>query len=169
MGLLHIYCGDGKGKTTAALGLAIRAAGAGMKVHFTQFLKGDDTAELHTLEQIPSIIVRRCDRPYGFFPYLNEDEKALIMACHNRLLEESFAEPADLVILDEFNATYALGALDRTRAETLICAAKPTTELVLTGRDPAAVFLNMADYISEICCKKHPYDAGIDARRGIEY
>ena len=66
MGFLHIYCGDGKGKTTAALGLAVRAAGAGMRVHIIQLLKGSDTAELTVLRSIPGITLERCERDFGF-------------------------------------------------------------------------------------------------------
>ena len=64
--MIHIYCGDGKGKTTAALGLALRAAGNGMRVHIVQFMKGSETSELSALSKIPEITVRRCDRDYGF-------------------------------------------------------------------------------------------------------
>ena len=80
--MLHIYCGSGKGKTTAALGLALRAAGSGMRVLFVQFLKGSDTAELASLARIPEITVLRCDRDYGFTFRMNEAEKAALTACH---------------------------------------------------------------------------------------
>lgn len=66
MGLIHIYCGNGKGKTSAAIGLALRAAGAGMRVHIVQLLKGGETSELNTLALIPNITVSRCDKDYGF-------------------------------------------------------------------------------------------------------
>ena len=67
MGLLHIYCGDGKGKTTASLGLALRAYGAGMKVCIVQFMKGGETSELNVLGKLPGLTVMRCDKQYGFF------------------------------------------------------------------------------------------------------
>lgn len=169
MGMLHIYCGDGKGKTTASLGLAIRGAGAGMKVGVAQFMKGGDTCELQILEHIEGITVIRCDREYGFSFCMTDEEKRDITSCHNRLLEEIFSGGYDMIILDEFNCAYELGFMDREKAEELIINGKNNAEIVLTGRNPADVFTEKADYISEICCRRHPYEKGVDARRGIEY
>ena len=78
MGLIHIYCGDGKGKTTASMGLAVRAAGAGMRVHIVQFLKGSKTAELESLALISNIRVTRPDRNYGFTFSMTDEDKAAI-------------------------------------------------------------------------------------------
>lgn len=169
MGLMHIYCGDGKGKTTAALGLGIRAAGTGMKVVFLQFMKGGDTAELNTLRLIPQIKVMRCDRPYPFFSSMTDAEKVEITECHDRLLEEAFGSGADMIILDEFNAAYGFGLMNRARAQEIILGGKASAEIVLTGREPDEVFIRAADYISEIKCVKHPYEKGVSARKGIEY
>lgn len=171
--MIHIYCGDGKGKTTAAVGLAVRAAGSGMPVHFVQFLKGADTSELHSLARIPEITVLRCDRDYGFSFRMNEAQKAQITACHNAMLHEAAerlaAGSTRLLVLDELFAAYRLELLDRSLAEALVRDFPETCELVLTGRDPADVFLEAADYISEIRAVRHPYSRGIPARRGIEY
>ena len=98
MGLLHIYCGDGKGKTTASLGLALRASGAGMNVCFLQLMKGGETSELAALKALPNIKVIRCDRHYPFFKNMTESDKADITACHNGLLEEAFGGGFDMVI-----------------------------------------------------------------------
>ena len=169
MGYLHIYCGDGKGKTTAALGLALRAAGAGMRVNFVQFMKGGETAELETLKYISNITVSRCDKEYGFAWDMSEDEKADITACHCRLIEDAFASQADMVILDEFTYAYNLGLTDRKSSEKLIFSALETKEVVITGRDPDKIFIGRADYLSEIKCIKHPYEKNAEARYGIEY
>lgn len=169
MGLIHIYCGDGKGKTTASIGLAIRAAGAGMKVCFVQFMKGGDTAELETLNLISNITVKRCNRAYGFVKNMSEEDKTDISACHNELLKYAFEGGFDLIVLDEFNSAYGYGLMDKALAEKLILNGKEKAEIALTGRKPAEIFLKSADYISEICCVKHPYQNGITARRGIEY
>ena len=169
MGLIHIYCGDGKGKTTASLGLAIRAAGAGMKVCFVQFMKGGDTAELNILNLISAITVKRCNRAYGFVKNMCAEDKAEITACHNELLKFAFSGGFDIVILDEFNSAYGYGLMDKTLAEKLILNGKDNCEIVLTGRKPAEIFLDSADYVSEICCVKHPFEKGITARKGIEY
>ena len=173
MGFLHIYCGDGKGKTTAALGLAIRAAGAGMRVHIIQLLKGSDTAELSVLREIPGITLTRCDRNYGFFNTMTDADKTEITLCHNSLLEEGYslvrAGKVDMLIIDEFNAAYSLDLIDRKAAEQFLTEKPGNAELVITGRDPAEIFVEAADYVSEIKCVKHPYSQGVNARRGIEY
>lgn len=167
--MLQIYCGDGKGKTTASVGLAVRMAGAGMNVAFVQFMKGGDTAELNSLKKIENIRVMRCDRNYGFFNTLSEQDKSELTACHNRLLEDAFSGSFDAVILDEFNFAYSHALMDCTRAEEHILGKYEVVEVVLTGRDPAQIFLDAADYISEIRCVRHPYKKGVTARKGIEF
>lgn len=169
MGFLHIYCGDGKGKTTAALGLALRASGAGMKVCFVQFMKGGETAELNTLRLIPEIKVIRCNRNYPFFKNMTEADKTEIAECHDRLLSEAFGGGYDMIILDEFNSAYRYGLMDREKAQELILNEKSNAEIVLTGREPADIFVDAADYISEIKSVRHPYEKGIAARKGVEY
>lgn len=173
MGLLHIYCGDGKGKTTAALGLAVRAAGAGMRVHIIQLLKGSDTSELSVIRSIPEITLERCDRNYGFVWNMTDEDKRGITECHNSLLEKGYSMvrsgEVDMLIIDEFNAAYRSGLLDRAAAEEFLTEKPGSAELVITGREPAQMFVDSADYVSEIKCVKHPYTRGINARRGIEY
>lgn len=173
MGFLHIYCGDGKGKTTAAIGLAIRAAGAGMRVHIIQLLKGADTAELAVLRNIPGITLERCERNYGFWFNMSEENRNALRSCHDEMLASGYgmvrSGSVDMLIIDEFNAAYSLNALDRRAAEAFLTEKPGNAELVITGRDPAEIFLQSADYISEIKCVRHPYEKGIQARRGIEY
>lgn len=173
MGLLHIYCGDGKGKTTAAVGLAVRAAGAGMHVHIIQLLKGSDSAEVSVLRSIPGITLERCDRNYGFVWNMSYEDKRSITACHNTLLEKGYSlvrsGEVDMLIIDEFNAAYKHGLLDREEAEKFLTEKPGSAELIITGRSPAELFVNSADYVSEIKCVKHPYEKGINARRGIEF
>lgn len=172
-GLIHIYCGGGKGKTTAALGLALRASGAGMRVHIVQLLKGRDTSELAALALLKNISVSRCDRDYGFTFSMTDLEKAAAAECHNRLLREAEdlmrSGKTDMLILDEFNAAYKYKLLDAALADRIVLEKSPETELILTGRDPAEKFIAAADYISEIMPVKHPYSSGIAARKGIEY
>lgn len=171
--MIQIYCGDGKGKTTAALGLLLRAAGAGMRVHFVQFLKGGVSSELFSLERLQDVTIRRCDRNYGFTFRMGDIEKAQITECHNALLAEVqevlVQGSADMVILDEFFTAYNSRLLDTVQAEQLVRTFPASVELVLTGRNPTAQFLELADYVSEIHAVKHPYTKGITARKGIEY
>ena len=170
--MLHIYCGDGKGKTTAAIGLAVRGVGAGMKVRFVQFLKGAYTSELAVLESIPGLDLRRCDRDYGFYKSMSERDKLEITRCHNELLEFAFSSEfigQKMVILDEFCGAYNYGLMDRALAERIIFENKGSAEVILTGRAPAEIFLNAADYISGIQCVRHPYERGVSARKGVEF
>lgn len=173
MGFLHIYCGEGKGKTTAALGLALRAAGAGKNIRIIQLLKGTYTSELDALRLIPNITVTRCDKNYGFTGKMTEADKAEITVCHNKLLSEGYAlvrsGAVDMLIIDEFNAAYEYNLLDRRSAEEFLSCREFPAEIVITGRNPAEVFLNIADYISEIKCVNHPFGKGISARKGIEF
>ncbi len=167
--MLQIYCGGGKGKTTAAVGLAVRGVGAGLRVRFVQFMKGGYTSELSVLENVAGLEVRRCDRDYGFYKNMSDEDKAAITSCHNALLEYAFDGDPDMIILDEFFSAYAYGLMDKAAAERLILENKDAAEVVLTGRDPAAVFTGAADYISEIRCVRHPYEKGIGARKGVEF
>ena len=171
--MLQIYCGDGKGKTTAAIGLAVRAAGNGMHVHFVQFLKGSPTSELHSLEKIPEITVLRCDKDYGFTFQMNDEQKARLTQRHNAMISEAMSRVYDgktqLLVLDEFFAAYNCNLLDRELATRFVFGVLDKTELVLTGRDPEQKFIDIADYVSEIKAVKHPYSKGISARPGIEY
>lgn len=171
--MLQIYCGDGKGKTTAALGLAMRAAGSGMRVWFVQLMKGGFTSELAALARMPEMTVRRCDRDYGFSFRMSEDERAQLTQCHNALLSEAadmlHSGEADMLVLDEFFSAWRLQLLDRALAERLISGRPEQAELILTGRDPDDCFLEAADYVSEIRAVKHPYTKGIAARKGIEF
>ena len=173
MGFLHIYFGDGKGKTTAAAGLAVRAAGAGLRVHIVQLLKGSDSAEVSVLRSIPGITLERCDRNYGFVWNMTDHDKADITACHNAMLEHGYSMvrsgSVGMLIIDEFNAAYRHGLLDRAAAERFLIEKPGGAELVITGRDPADIFVEAADYVSEIKCVKHPYTSGVSARRGIEF
>lgn len=170
--MLQIYCGGGKGKTTAAIGLAVRASGADMDVLFVQFMKGSYTSELSALEKLPRIELRRCDRDYGFYKNMTDADKADITRCHNELLEYAFGEDSEkraMIILDEFCGAYGYDLMDKELAERLILENKDKTEIILTGRFPAEVFLNAADYISAINCVRHPYTKGIAARKGVEF
>lgn len=171
--MLQIYCGNGKGKTTAALGLAMRAAGSGMRVYLMQFLKGGDTSELEVLARLPEITVRRCERNYGFTFCMTEEEKQALRECHNAMLAEAAevlrSKAAELVVLDEFFGAWNAEVFDRRAAERLVSECPADVELVLTGREPDERFLKAADYVSDIHAVKHPYTKGVTARKGIEY
>ncbi len=173
MGYIHLYYGDGKGKTTAALGLALRAAGAGMRVWIVQFLKGIPTSETASLQQIPNITLLRCDQNYGYTPGMDAATREAVRANHNRNLAAALAQvqegACELLVLDEICDAYACGLVDAALLEPLLRQKPESLELVLTGHTPDPIFLDCADYISEIKKIRHPYDRGIPARKGIEW
>ncbi len=167
--MIQIYCGDGKGKTTASVGLAVRMAGYNKKVLFIQFLKGSYTGELEILEKSDSIKVFRCDKNYGFTFNMSDEDKKSITSCHNKNLDfaVSYMKDFDMIVLDEIFAAVNC-SLVNVETVKLLCE-NYTGELVMTGREPDIWFTERADYISEIRKVKHPYDRGEDAREGIEF
>lgn len=171
-GLIHIYCGDGKGKTTAALGLAVRMAGAGFRVLIARFLKNDDSNELKILETIPDIDVIKTPKDFGFIWNMSEQEKDDAAACYTRLLTDSMNTAADkgydMLILDEINVAVDLDLVKEDLMIQTIKNKPAHLELVLTGRNPSSSLLDLADYVSDIRCIKHPFETGIPARTGIE-
>lgn len=173
MGLIHIYCGDGKGKTTSALGLSLRAVGSGMRVHIVQFLKGSETSELKVLNKIENLTIQRCNKDYGFTFSMSQEDKIQLIDCHNSMLLDTeklvLSSSIDMLILDEFNSAYNKNLLDRNIADRLVFNKPDNLELILTGRNPQDKFIEIADYVSEILAIKHPYQKGISARKGIEY
>lgn len=167
--MIHIYCGDGKGKTTAAIGLAARMAGYKKRVLFMQFLKGSYTGELETLGDIKNITVMRCDRNYGFFKSMSDEDRENITRCHNENLRYALDNAADfdMIVLDEIFAACEYNLADVQTVEEI--AEKYKGELVMTGRNEKRLFFDKADYITEMKKIKHPYDSGVQAREGIEY
>ena len=169
--MIHIYCGDGKGKTTAALGLICRHVGTGGKAVLAQFLKSLPTGELKTLEllQVP---VYRNELPHGFFPNMSEEMRERVRAMHDSTLAEvtrmARADKCTLLVLDELCAALSLGLIDREAVLSLLDS-HGQAELVITGRDPEEALLSRADYVTEMKLIKHPYEKGILARKGIEF
>lgn len=172
-GLTHVYCGSGKGKTTAAIGLAVRAAGAGLHVLIVQFLKGQDTGELRSLALIPNITVVRGKASERFTFQMDERERAETRELSGRNLAGAVAAAkngeCELLILDEALGALEAGMLDEAALRELVCEKPEGLELVLTGRNPREWIISSADYVSEIVPRKHPYERGIAARSGIEY
>ena len=171
-GLIHIYCGDGKGKTTAALGLSVRCAGHGNKVLIVQFLKSRPTGELKSLALIPGIEMMRGKETKKFTFQMNAEEKAQVklehLALFERVKQKCCAEKLDLLILDEVIGACNTGVFDKDILVDFIKGKPAELEVVLTGRNPAAELVELADYVSEICKRKHPFEKGIAARTGIE-
>ena len=175
-GLIQIYCGDGKGKTTAAIGQAVRSAGAGLSVIFSRFLKTEDSGELAILKEVPGITMVPCRKSFGFFFQMTEAEKQEAAQVYQEVLDravslasEAAGEGDTLLVMDEIIATYRYGLVDREKLTAFLRDKPGNLEVVMTGRDPAQELVSLADYVSEIKKIKHPFDRGICARRGIEF
>jgi cob(I)alamin adenosyltransferase len=134
-----------------------------------QFLKGSETGELAVLKHISNITLLRNTRNYGFYLTASGDSRTAMCGENNMNLKTALEMPCDLLILDEVCAAYNLGAIDRATVDALVLYPSQDRELVLTGRDAPEHFRKAADYISEIRKVKHPFDAGVAAREGIEY
>ena len=173
-GLIHMYYGDGKGKTTAALGLALRAAGCGHSVVIVQFLKDWKCGELNSLALIPNVTIFRGKASGGvFIKDMSDEQKAETKAVHDdnlrKALEMQKNGQCDLLVLDEAIDAYRLDVLDVELFEGLLDNKPDALELVITGHKPNPELLERADYVTEMVKRKHPYDLGIAARRGVEY
>ena len=173
-GLVHIYTGDGKGKTTAAIGLAIRASGNGLKVLMVQFLKGAETGEVAILKQLePNFKLCRREEIKAFFWNANEEQKRNLRKytheslkyCYNLISTEEW----DMLILDEVMGAISVGFIVTEDIVHFLKNKPDKLEVVLTGRDAPEELVEIADYVSEITPVKHPFCRGIAARKGIEF
>lgn len=171
-GLIHIYCGDGKGKTTAAAGLAIRCAGGGGKVFFYQFLKDGTSGEIETLKSINEIFVAKAYPLAKFSFQMNEEEKEAARIFYEKELDDIIEivsnQEYQLCVLDEVLHAVNLGFISLDKLVTFLKNKPEMLEVVLTGRNPKDELCELADYITEMNKVKHPFDKGIGARRLIE-
>lgn len=193
--MIHLYTGSGKGKTTAAIGQAVRAAGRDFRVVFAQFMKGSDTGELYVLKEMPSVMILRSEKNFGFYSQMSDADKAELREIHNEILNQILKAVeeggCDLVVLDEITYPVKWGLLDKEKLDMLLALAgerEPgertsvyagagkalagpgrSVEIVMTGRDAAEFLWEKADYITEMRALRHPYEKGVTARRGIEY
>ena len=170
-GLIHVYCGDGKGKTTASVGLTVRAAGAGKQVVFTQFYKDGTSSEIAVLKQLSNVKIVVCEKHYGLFRRMTDDQKEAARKDYTALLEQAIAEAqhADLLVLDESVSACNHGAIPEERLLGFLREKPENLEVVLTGRSPSTRLLEYADYVTRMGCEKHPFSRGIPARRGVEF
>lgn len=167
-GLVHIYTGDGKGKTTAAAGLAARCVAYGGRVIFYQFLKNSPSGEILSLQKL-GVKVLRPNKSSKFYYDMNDDEKIVAKNEVQDAIKHIYDMEASLIILDEINCVLDLGIVKIDDVISLIKSKPKDTELVLTGRNAPLQLFDYVDYVSEIKCVKHPYDKNISSRRGIEY
>jgi len=169
-GLIQVYTGDGKGKTTAALGLALRAAGRNMKVLIVQFMKKWDYGELHSVKLIPNITLETFGTKEFVFKGkakkidYEEAEKAFSFGA-----DAMQSGNYDIVIFDELNMALYYELLDLKEVVKKMKEKPQNVEIVITGRRAPEEIIEIADLVTEMKEVKHPYQKGVEARRGIEY
>lgn len=173
--MIHLYTGDGKGKTTAAIGQLVRMTGYGEEVLFCQFMKGRDCGEVNCLRKLSNVTVLRSNRDFGFYRSMTEKDKQELTDLHNAFLKELLTAAEEkrvaLMVLDEITYPVTYGLIDLELLKQLLALAKRTDrpELVLTGRNAPDFLLQAADYVTEMKAVKHPFEKGISARKGIEF
>ena len=165
--MLHIYTGEGKGKTTAAMGLALRALGHGRKVVILQFLKSGTSGELMPLTKLGATVISG-KSGCKFVSAMSPEEKRETRNMNDGNMRNVLGMTFDLLVLDEVCAALKYNLVDPELIRQVI-SLKSEREIVLTGRDPAQFLLDAADYITDMVCVRHPYERGITAREGVEY
>lgn len=171
-GLIHIYYGDGKGKTTSAMGLALRSLGHNHKVVIAQFLKDGTSGECRMIAKYPNLTLLAAN-PYSKFTFqMTDEEKEQTKQSINRMFTAAtkFCEKnsANLLILDEICAAITTHMLDEELVINFLENKPYDLEVVMTGRNPSERLISLADYVTEMKKQKHPFDNGIAAREGIE-
>lgn len=171
--LFHVYYGEGKGKTTAAMGLALRAIGQGRRVLIAQFLKTGRSGELLALACIPEALVFEVE-PIGKFTFAMTDEEKREAGTRQtaqlkRLLAAVEAEKPGLMVFDELALAVTLDLIEEEDAAQLIEAGLKYGEVAVTGRYAPASMLKRADYVTQMQKQRHPFDQGIRARKGVEF
>ena len=171
--MIHVYYGDGKGKTTAAMGLALRMLAAGGRVVIVQFLKDGESGEVRMLSGRLGAPVFAC-APMGKFTWeMTNEELAAVRKTHDKnlaaALDEVEASGARLLVLDEVLDALAMGLVDESVVTRVLDLGTGELEVVLTGRNPSEDIASHADYLTEMVCKKHPFEQGVPSREGVEY
>ncbi|MBI2324745.1 MAG: cob(I)yrinic acid a,c-diamide adenosyltransferase [Chloroflexi bacterium] len=175
-GLVLVFTGDGKGKTTAAIGLSVRAAGHGMRVRIIQFIKGSwRTGEQATLRRLaPEIELTRAGRGFTIerlrdARISDEEHGTAARAGFEEARDVVAAGAVDVVVLDEILGAITADLISLPEVLALIAAKPPMLHLILTGRDAPAAIIDAADLVTEMRLVKHPFTAGVVAQKGVEF
>lgn len=174
-GLTHLYCGEGRGKSSIAAGTSLRALDAGMPVYYLQLCKNGDSGEIRQLHRLGAKVFIGKEEP-GFASAMNAEQKAVIRQRQTDLLKEIITEIRSgsqsvhsLLVIDEACAASEYDLIDAEVLWDAVLRKPALCDIILTGRHPAQWMIDAADYCSELHCDKHPYTDGIIARSGIEY
>ncbi|MBO5303247.1 MAG: cob(I)yrinic acid a,c-diamide adenosyltransferase [Lachnospiraceae bacterium] len=171
--MIQIYTGNGKGKTTGAVGSAIRCVGAGKKVLFCQFLKDGTSGECSLLKTLSGVECLLPEREFGFTFTMDEETRKEAMAYYRTYwdkIEQAMAEKNyDMIVLDEICDACCTNMIDVEKVLKFLDKYGKTVEIILTGRKPSETLAEKAEYITEMKKIKHPFDKGVSARKGIEF
>lgn len=171
-GYIHIYCGNGKGKTTCAMGLCTRAAGFGYKILIYQFMKDNKTSERKVLESQDNVTFVDGLESEKFSFQMSPEEKAERKSYYesqfHKITALAESESYDILFMDELIYTIGAGLFDESILLEYLKNKPPRLEVILTGQNPSQALIDAADYVSDIQKVKHPYDQGLHARKGIE-
>jgi cob(I)alamin adenosyltransferase len=171
LGRVHVITGPGKGKTTAAFGLAMRAAGHGLRVCIVQFMKtGETTGEVVAAQQLKKVRVAQ----FGTGQFvgagsISEKDRRSAAKAVEYARKQATGGKCDLLVLDEVNVAVFFGLVTAREIIDLLEGRADGLEVILTGRNAPEEFIHYADYVSHIDTVKHPYEEGVSARRGIEW
>lgn len=183
-GLVHVLSGDGNGKTTSAIGIVVRASGRGMKVAFVQFLKNEVSSELGPMQKMGVQVIggaRYSDRrgsqgaPAGFMDFYggsfkaDERDRQLVADAFGQAMAFASSGEYDLVVFDEIFGAMRAGLVSESDILGIIRAKATNCEIVLTGRGATPAIEAAADYVTHVQKIKHPFDAGVSSRSGIDY
>lgn len=172
MGYLHLYYGDGKGKTTAAAGLALRMLGNGRSVVFAQFLKPVPTGEIRMLSELPRVSIFLGQSGNAFSNTMTQAQREETLALHLRHFAQATLAAkrgASLLVLDEVLGAIECGLFPEDTLLAYLRDRPEPLEVVLTGRKSTPALLELGDYLTEMRCVRHPYEKGVPAREGVEY
>jgi cob(I)alamin adenosyltransferase len=170
-GLIEVYTGDGKGKTTAALGLAFRAAGRGLRTYFGQFLKGQPSGELLAARKLQALITIEQFGRKKFIKVtedFEEEDYRLAEEGLKKCLKAMLSGQYQIIVLDEINVAINLGLIKEEEVHEFLDQRPEGLEVVMTGRYACQSVIERADLVTEMVCRKHYYDKGVRARKGIE-
>lgn len=173
VGKTHVYTGDGKGKTTAALGLMLRFAATGRRIMFIQFMKSTDSGEIVELQDIDNIALMPNPWAFGFSKDMTEEEVEQAKGIYRQYLDMiAFRMPQGnfgMMVMDEVLTAIDEGFVNEDQIMDILDQVPDDMEIVLTGRNASQRMIDRADYVTEMKKIKHPFDQGLRARKGIEY
>lgn len=171
--MIIVNYGDGKGKTTAAMGTAMRAVADNWNVVIVQFLKGRETGEIELLKKYPNVTVIRGKNSTKFSFAMDKEEKAQARTIHTANLNEGIElvkqGECDMLILDEVLGAIETNLIDEAPLKELLAHMPETLELIITGRIMPDYIEKAADYITEVKMLRHPFEKGVTARKGVEF